>query len=297
MKIYESCKEAIASCIETKSFALAHLYSDDKPMGIHIHDCYEVYYSISGGKQFLIDNRFYNFTRGDIFFINQYESHYLSQIDNTTHERILLTIHPDYLKANSTAATDLDYCFANRQHRLGHKLALTDDEQKHFLYFIDKLKGTAGFGADVLGHAIFLELMTYLNRLYLARCAEEVRSGQGAPAEGTDGGARPSQFRIDEILSYINRHIREELSIGTLAEEFYISPSYLCRIFKSVTGTTINRYIIAKRITHAKVLLAEGHSVTEAALLCGFSDYSNFFKAFTKSVGISPKKYAAFSHS
>ena len=49
-------------------------------MDIHIHDCYEIYYSISGGKQFLIDNRFYNFNPGDIFFINQYESHYISQI-------------------------------------------------------------------------------------------------------------------------------------------------------------------------------------------------------------------------
>ena len=85
MKICNSCKAAIQSCLETQTFSVAHLYNDEKPMAIHIHDCYEIYYSISGGKQFLIDNRFYDFASGDLFFINQYESHYPSQIDSVTH--------------------------------------------------------------------------------------------------------------------------------------------------------------------------------------------------------------------
>ena len=54
---------------------------------MHIHDCYELYYSISGGRQFLIDNRFYAIAPGDLFIINQYESHKLTQIDNHVHER------------------------------------------------------------------------------------------------------------------------------------------------------------------------------------------------------------------
>lgn len=69
MKEYSSCKSAIQSCIENKSFAVAHLYNDERPMDMHIHDCYEIYYSISGGKQFLIDNRFYDIQPGDIFLL------------------------------------------------------------------------------------------------------------------------------------------------------------------------------------------------------------------------------------
>ena len=114
MKICNSCKTAIQSCLDTQTFAAAHLYNDEKPMAIHIHDCYEIYFSISGGKQFLIDNRFYDFSPGDIFFINQYESHYLSQIDSVTHERIVLSIYPDYLKNCSSPQTDLNYCFSCR---------------------------------------------------------------------------------------------------------------------------------------------------------------------------------------
>ena len=50
MNEFSSCKLAMQSCMESKSFAVAHLYNDDKPMDMHIHDCYEIYYSISGGK-------------------------------------------------------------------------------------------------------------------------------------------------------------------------------------------------------------------------------------------------------
>ena len=85
-----------------------------------------------------------------------------------------------------------------------------------------------------------------------------------------------------------------DTKIGDLAKHFYISESYICRIFKSATGTTINKYMTARRISIAKSLLAEGVGVSEVCERCGFSDYSNFLKAFTKSVGISPKKYSQY---
>ena len=89
-----------------------------------------------------------------------------------------------------------------------------------------------------------------------------------------------------------NNNIQYPVSIGDLAKHFYISESYICRIFKAATGTTINKYMTARRISIAKSLLAEGIGVSEVCDRCGFSDYSNFLKAFTKSVGISPKKYS-----
>ena len=101
--------------------------------------------------------------------------------------------------------------------------------------------------------------------------------------------------QVDDILAYINQNIASPISIQQLAEQFFLSESYICRIFKSSTGTTINKYINARRISIAKALLNDGESVMEAYEKSGFTDYSNFFKAFTKAVGISPKKYAQCS--
>ncbi len=287
MKACPSCKDSMRSCMESHTFAYAHLYSDEKAMDMHIHDCYEVYYSISGGKQFLIDNCFYTIEKGDIFLINQFESHYLSQIDSQTHERIILSIAPDYLKRLSTEKTDLDRCFQFRDTRMPHRLHLNPEEQSRFLYYIHRFAENQGLGEDIIDEAVFLELMVFLNRAFDRRCRTlEEESTSGAPGY---------RSQVDEILSYINTHIQGSLSLEELSSHFFLSSSYICRIFKAATGTTINKYITAKRITLSKSLLSQGYSVNEACEACGFNDYSNYLKAFTKAVGISPKKYAQFN--
>ena len=281
MEEFTSCKKAMEACISSKTFAIAHLYKEEKAMDMHIHDCYEVYYSISGGKQFLIDNKLYPIEPGNLFVINQYESHYLAQIDQAVHERIVLSIHPEFIKQMSTEQTDLEYCFKSRPSSFSHKLQLTKEQQKRFLFFINKLTTSNDYGSDLIERAVFSELFIMINSICRAR--------EQKPAEET---SNTYNAQVDDILSYINNNINQPISIADLASRFFISESYICRIFKSTTGTTINKYITARRISIAKSLLAEGIGVTEVCERCGFNDYSNFLKSFSKSVGISPKKYA-----
>ncbi len=281
MKELNSCKEAMASSIENKYFSIAHLYKDEKAMEMHIHDCYEVYYSISGGKQFLIDNKVYDIAPGDLFLINQYDSHYLTQIEKEKHERIVIMIDPDFMKAISSEETDLDACFQNRGAKFSHKISLSTEQQSRFLYFINKILTSNGFGHDLLERTTFTELFVLINQLIIEKSSDKVVDSPTTYNE-----------QVDAILSYLNNNIQYPISIGDLSKQFYISESYICRIFKSATGTTINKYMTARRISIAKSLLAEGIGVSEVCEKCGFSDYSNFLKAFTKSVGISPKKYS-----
>lgn len=278
-----SCKQAMEICSATQTFAIAHLYKEEKTMDMHIHDCYEIYYSISGGKQFLIDNKFYTIEQGDIFIINQYESHKITQADKMIHERIVLSIHPEYTKQLSTSITNLDACFSDRPENFCHKISLTKEQQKRFLYYINKITDARGYGHDILEKSAFMELMILINNAVLTGCQTN----------------NPASFsynhQVEDILVYINRNITSPITLEQLSDEFFLSESYICRIFKSATGTTINKYVNARRISIAKSLLRDGVSVMEAYEKSGFSDYSNFFKAFTKGVGISPKKYAQCS--
>lgn len=283
MKELFSCKQAMESCSLTHTFAIAHLYREEKTMDMHIHDCYEIYYSISGGKQFLIDQEFYAIEPGDIFVINQYESHKLTQIDSMIHERIVLSIHPEYAKMLSTSETNLDACFSNRPRNFSHKISFTKEQQQRFLYLINKITNAGGYGQDIIEQSAFMELLLLINTAVFAAC-------DALPQ--TDFVYNK---QVDDILTYINQNIASPISVKDLASQFFLSESYICRIFKSSTGTTINKYITARRISIAKTLLSNGISVMEAYEKSGFTDYSNFFKAFTKTVGISPKKYAQCS--
>lgn len=283
---FTSCKKAIFECIQTKRFAIAHLYNEEKPMAMHIHDCYEIYYSVSGGKRFLIDNKYYDINAGDIFIINQYESHYLDQIDSMVHERIIISIYPEYLKQLSTSETNLDYCFSHRANDSSHRIELSKEQQQRFIYYIHKMSSLSGFGSDVLEQNTFIELLVMINSQFRAQCDLE---------ESKDNYQYNSQ--VADILEYINKNISNQITIKSLADNFYLSESYICRIFKAETGTTINKYLTARRISIAKSLLDVGLNVTEVCEKSGFHDYSNFLKAFTKAVGISPKKYSQYSSS
>jgi AraC-like DNA-binding protein len=284
MEKFTSCTAAILECLKNKYYAIAHLHKEEKTMDMHIHDCYEIYYSISGGKQFLIDNRFYDINPGDLFIINQFESHYLAQINNMVHERIIISIYPDFLKEISTIKTDLNYCFTERNQIFNHRISLNKEQQYRFLYFIGKITTVNEFGSEILERAAFMEMMVMINSLFI----------NNHSLDTADSNFQYNQ-QVQEILSYINQHITDAITVEQLAEQFYISTSYICRIFKATIGTTINKYINARRITIAKSLLTMGLGVNEVCEKCGFNDYSNFLKAFTKAVGISPKKYGQYS--
>ena len=286
METFTSCKVAISECLKNKYYAIAHLHKEETIMNMHIHDCYEIYYSVSGGKQFLIDNRFYDINPGDLFIINQFESHYLAQINKMVHERIIISIHPDFLKEISTTKTDLSYCFTKRNQVFNHSISLNKEQQHRFLYFIGKITTSNEFGSDILERTAFMEMLVMINSLFRNNHSSKI----------ADSNFQYNQ-QVQELLAYINQHIAETITVEQLAKQFYISTSYICRIFKATTGTTINKYITARRITIAKSLLSMDLGVSEVCEKCGFNDYSNFLKAFTKAVGISPKKYAQYSAS
>jgi AraC-like DNA-binding protein len=192
-------------------------------------------------------------------------------------------IDPEYMRSISTDETNLDACFQNRSEHFSHKLSLTQEQQGRFLYFINKLVTSNGYGHDLLERATFTELFVMINKIVADR-------------ENNTETEKSTTYneQVDSILSYLNNNLQYPVSIGDLSRHFYISESYICRIFKAATGTTINKYMTARRISIAKSLLAEGIGVSDVCERCGFSDYSNFLKAFTKSVGISPKKYSQY---
>lgn len=282
MEQYTSCKLSVENCINNKSFSIAHLYSEEGTMAMHIHDCYEIYFSITGGKQVLIDNKFYDIKPGDLFVINQFESHHISKIDKIIHERIVISIYPEFLKSISSKATNLNYCFSHRPENFSHKISLNPEQQSRFMYFVNKIASSNGFGSDMIDYATFIELITSITKLYVNN------------NDSLEYNYRYND-QIQKILSYINDNITDNITIEHLAKHFFLSESYICRIFKLSTGTTINKYISARRISLAKSLLSNGHNVTSVYHACGFNDYSNFLKSFKKAVGVSPKKYSNFS--
>lgn len=94
------------------------------------------------------------------------------------------------------------------------------------------------------------------------------------------------------MTAYLNDHYREDITLDDLAEKFYISRSYLTRIFKETTGITVVQYLTVVRIRQAARLLRETDSpITEIADLCGFGNVTYFEKVFNRIRGMTPRQY------
>ena len=65
---------------------------------------------------------------------------------------------------------------------------------------------------------------------------------------------------------------------------------YLCKIFKSITGYTINHYINYKRLLLVRELHSKGQTLLEASTAAGFNSYAHFYKMYKKEFGESPRQ-------
>ena len=98
--------------------------------------------------------------------------------------------------------------------------------------------------------------------------------------------------KIYSITAYIHSHFTEDLSLNSIAREFYISSYYLSHQFKRVTGFTLTDYIQMTRISNAQtLLLSTDNPITDIAFQCGFSSFSQFNRAFNKFLRQSPSAF------
>ncbi len=150
---------------------------------------------------------------------------------------------------------------------------------KHTLFSLESATKDKEFGNIVLKNSLFIQLMVYLNRLFMKN------------TNHIEKNDIEYDKQIEEIINYIKENLQENLSIDTLSSKFFINKYYLMHKFKSQTGYTVHKYIQQKRLTFSKSLIIKGHKITEVYIKCGFGDYSSFIRAFKKAYGISPKDY------
>lgn len=270
------------------TFEIFH-YRDAKFEGVavHQHDFYEVYFFISGNVEYSVEGKSYLLKQGDLLLINPLELHQPRIApDQNVYERIVLWINKNYLSRLCTNNTSLSQCFDNTNPQHTNLLRLSQPQQKYISSKLSELleeTSSPEYGSDLAAEAILTRFLVELNRLTLTSIKKVEADKTASPF-------------IPDILSYINHHYCEKISLASIADEFFISKYYLSHAFHSVVGTSVNRYITLKRLINAKQMLSNGIKPTTAAIHCGFNDYAGFYRAFTAEYGITPKQFASVTY-
>lgn len=238
--------------------------TDDLTFKSHSHNMVEVYYFLRGNARFVIEGNIFPLERGNVLVMASGQTHHLLLEPSSAYERMALLI--------DTAAVPPEYESLNEQVYNGANFfELTKREQVWFeesFAFITKLSSEMQKNVvSSFASMVFSLLSTKLKHINEPQVEDDV---------------------IKKTINYINKNLSKELSLQIIADSLYCSKASLNRKFREIMGCTVWEYVIRRRIYSARQRLFLGGSVTDAYQKSGFNDYSSFFRAYKKVIGISP---------
>lgn len=248
-----------------------------EPVQFHSHDYYEIYFFADGNVKYYVENEDYELKKGDVLIIPPGKLHRPVIDQNLIYERYVLWIFNSFLRDNAgihELIDDISSLVLEKNTRL---ISLDDAA---FTYTCDLLNKTTPNGHTE-------DTSEFVSECRLALVLNELKQALKNMNQHTHVNNDLSR----QLILYLNEHYLCNPSLDDLAKEFYVSKYYLSHKFKEHTKTTIHNYILMKKINLAKELLNSGISPQNVSSECGFSTYSNFYKAFVSQTGISPKKY------
>lgn len=256
-------------------FSLTHSRTeqpDPSTFRMHTHPKIELLYFEKGRGIFRAEGNEYSLESGDLLVLQPAESHYITPSSKHLYERKVLHFSADTLHAVDPDG-QLLRCVFNRKPGRSNLYRAKDFTGGSCAPFFDRMLSSFG-DTRVNIFAGLIPLLAEMSQIQQTR-AEDLQN----------------DTQISRIIRYINNNLEKPLSLDGLCETFYLSKPQLCRLFKSATGTTAWQYITTKRLIRAVQKIEAGEKPTSVYAQCGFSDYSNFYRAYIKHFGHAPSEH------
>ncbi|MCI9146665.1 MAG: AraC family transcriptional regulator [Hungatella sp.] len=249
----------------------------------HFHDTFELYYLLEGQRYYFIDKQTYLVKAGDVVLIKPNQIHKTSMAGISYHNRILFQISSQmmdpFLKACGMGTMEDVYgenaiiisIPENGQNEISELMFQIEKELK------DRPRQYP-VGVKLKLAQLLLCLTRHQKKAFFQQEPEKALTWK--------------HQKVHEVADYLLNHPESQESLEELARRFYISKSYLSRIFREVTGFTVNEYKNVNRIKKSQqLLLHSGYSITEISGLLGFENLTYFERVFKKYVDTTPLKY------
>jgi AraC family transcriptional regulator len=103
---------------------------------------------------------------------------------------------------------------------------------------------------------------------------------------------RIRNLRVEIVIAFMNANLQRSISLTELAGVANLSPSHLCRLFKTQTGISPGEYLRRLRMEKARHLLSTSVlSVKQIMAVAGYNSKSHFVRHFRRSFGLTPSEY------
>lgn len=246
----------------------------------HSHAIIEIAYILSGTGQYQVGDQIYDVKQGDLMIFNP----------GVTHQSIVNN-PADATMEFVAGFTDVYFRDMPENQIVlpegGHLLTLSGEAKREFsrcCYEIIEENASTQPGRYYMIQAQMIRMLVLIYRAI-----------HGVKEQETVGVAFESYSRsyvVKKILHYLNDNYAQRISLDQIAQNMYLSPVYISKIFKEKTGDSPINYLIRIRLAKAKEMLdSDAGSIKVIAAAVGYEDVYHFSKLFKKYYGVSPMHY------
>ena len=233
---------------------------------MHTHSMYELLYFVSGDATFVIEDKRYKLKTGDLVLIRPMKYHYIQIDSSAVYERYDILFDERALRIDNTHKAEDSIEVINLIDR-----TVSCDIIKKLDYYSEKLSGDDFMDVTVL----LIKELFYDLSIKKSNVSKDVTH---------------INHTISKALKYINENLFTLKSISEVADEIFVTESYLFRLFKSELKKSPKKYINDKRLLAAQNLIQMGEMPIAVYERCGFSDYTSFYRNYKEYFGYPPSK-------
>ena len=274
--------------IDKHSFPFHLVYKDRKSpqheLPDHLHEWNEIIFVYSGRGSIFIDQTFYDLQAGDIIIIPTNTIHRVIPEKSNLISSTAIFFSPTFIQHTSIGDPSVYLnIFGESKKTKNYKYTLSPKHLIELETYIDQLMKEEQSQNEHKQNALQLWLQLIL--LTIHRNSQQKNIGHRKQSTH-----EPKW--LENILTYINRHLSEDLNLQYLAKHVSVSEAHFSRVFKQRVGMNVSNYITVKRIHLAKERLINSDiKISAIAKQCGFNSMPHFYRTFKKQMGMTPSKF------
>lgn len=250
---------------------------------MHFHPEFEIYYMFNGERYYFIENKTYRVRKGSLVLIDSMHIHKTSVLGKDFHDRFLIELNAEPFSSffQSVSGMSLAEFFA----RYSYVLELDEQTQDWIERRFNDIMEEAEKRLD--NYPVFIMLKIAEILLFVRRFHSD-----GLIPPNLSMSDKAKHKMINEIAAFITQGEIRVKSLDDICSRFFISKSYLCRIFKEVTGLTVQDYVNIHCVKKAQQLLEQnGLSIADISESLGYNSVTYFERVFKKYTETTPLKY------
>ena len=248
----------------------------------HSHDYPELTFVLSGKSRYLVEGTYYDLKAGDILMCNKGVKHQSFVIDaNEPAVEFFMGVNDFHFQGMDANRIDFP-----EPGNIMHTSVDLREELIKCCFDMD-----AEWKENKSGK--YFMMKSYVMRFLILIMRENAKELSDCDVNGYVFKSNNKNYIIKRIVAYLNENYNRKISLDQIAQNMYLSPVYISKIFKEEMGESPINYLIKIRLEKASLMLLESDmlSIKEIADQVGYDDVYYFSKLFKKYYGSSPLYY------